>query len=330
MKTTKIKKKKKFSKNILLISLILIIYILSLAVYINFEFYKKSIIANDVIFIENKIIDEKLTKKLNIEIPVIEDMVPQGITVLSKYILISAYDYYQNNNSLIYVLNRTGNIVNICTLDTMSHVGGIAYDKKNKVVWVAGSYGHVNSYDIRDIIYSSEALAMEEIYVGTNLKNYKNDDLDLISSLTIKDDLLFVGTFSLNNSGLVKTYRIVRNNLFTNLNYMFEFKLPNKVQGITFYKDKLDEYILFSVSYGRRSSSNISVYRFSKNVKDYNSEEEIINYKLPPMLEQIWLDNEYIYALYESNAKVYNDCPNKSESLSIIHYEELLRSVLDR
>ncbi len=280
---------------------------------------ESEIVNNELIYTSDEI------NNININIPRKGNMIPQGLTTVNNYFLISAYDYKNKKDSIIYVLNKKGKIINTCDINQISHVGGIAFDNKNKLIWIAGKKGHVTAYRVEDIISQSNAYPTYDFFVGEGLINYKNDKESLISSVAYKESSLYVGSFSLNGGGLAKKYNILNNNGKISLEHIHSFKIPNKVQGITFYKKNGREYIFFSISYGRNNTSKIKSYVYDDSTEDYTN--KILKgktYKLPPMLEQIVINGELIYALYESNAKVYNNCPEKSEKIAIINVKELI------
>lgn len=67
-------------------------------------------------------------------------MVLEGICTAGQYLLISAYCSDKSHNSVIYVV-KLSTMKFTCTikLDTMAHVGGIAYDPVSKNLWVCNS-----------------------------------------------------------------------------------------------------------------------------------------------------------------------------------------------
>ena len=94
---------------------------------------------------------KKLVNK-TLEYPEIkkEGFTPQGITTVGNNYLVSAYK--KGENSKIYIYDKvtkklTGEII----LNNRAHVGGISYDEKNNILYVAGSKGTVNIYDYNKI-----------------------------------------------------------------------------------------------------------------------------------------------------------------------------------
>ena len=89
------------------------------------------------------------------------------------------------------------------------------------------------------------------------------------------------------------------------------------------------EYILFSRSYGRDCSSILQIFRYDESIKDYRDDKLVsTSLKLEPMLEQIVVKDNQIYALYESNSRVYNPRPNEEfDSIPVIDAGDLVKKL---
>lgn len=251
-----------------------------------------------------------------------DNYIPQGIAIIGTDIIISSFDFYKEKNSILCIYNEQGQLINKCTLEHKAHVGGIAYDSINNLLWVTAQSGNIIAYDIDDIYNKKHPISKcKEIYVGENLTNYLYPWLTSASFLTVHNNEIFVGNFSLNNVGTIKTYKIESTNDNITLNYVSSFKIPNKVQGITFYQKNDKEYIIFSRSYGRTTSSILQIFKYDKNIKDYNNQDlKSASLKLEPMLEQIVTNDSNIYGVYEKNAKPYST-NQKQDFDSIIEIE---------
>ena len=69
-------------------------------------------------------------------------MTPQGIAVVSKYILLTAYDGNHTHASVIYVLDKkSGKYIKTIQVSGRPHLGGIAYDPVAKNIWVTSKMG---------------------------------------------------------------------------------------------------------------------------------------------------------------------------------------------
>lgn len=255
------------------------------------------------------VVEDTISYDTGIEIPIIENMVPQGLAYTDDYFLVSAYDYTKKDDSCIYVLDKDGFLVNVCALNNKAHVGGIAYNSDNNLVWVTGLDGNVNAYRLNSIIDRESAYPIySELDVGNGLANYKYPFLNSVSFLTIKEGHLFVGNFSLTNQGIVKEYDISidEKTRVLSLEYVRKFAIPNKVQGLSFYEKDGNEYIIFSRSYGKKSSSILQIYSYDEEITDYNDKNLIsVSIELPAMLEQTTIIDDSLYSIYESGALPY-------------------------
>lgn len=276
------------------------------------------------------VVDEAISYDTGIEIPIVEKMVPQGLTYTDDYFLVSAYDYAKKDDSCIYVLDKEGFLVNVCSLNNKAHVGGIAYNSDNNLVWVTGLDGHVNAYRLNSIINrKSVSPIYSELDVGNGLDNYKYPFLNSASFLTIKDDRLFVGNFSLTNQGIVKEYDISidEETRVLSLEYVRKFSIPNKVQGLSFYEKDGNEYIIFSRSYGKNCSSILQIYSYDEKIDNYNDKDLIsVSLELPAMLEQTTVIDNYLYSIYESGAEPYL-CNNR-EPVTDLRVTDLYKMIL--
>lgn len=259
------------------------------------------------------------------------NMVPQGITSSSDYIFTSCYDGLGNNNSLIVTLDKeTGHLVNICELDNKAHVGGIAFDPENNLIWVSSNNGNVNAYYLDNITgrYQSEP-KYKDLNVGIGLKNYKCPWKNSVASLTIYNNTLYVGSFETTENGLVKAYKISENEDKTKvtLTYIKSFTIPAQVQGITFYNNGTNTYLLLSRSYGKHASSVIQIFKYDEQVTDYTKDVPYIYYKAPSMLEQITADEESLYTVYESAATKYQNGKEQIDTLHIFDLPKLTKKL---
>ena len=256
--------------------------------------------------------------------------VPQGIALVGDYVLTSNFDYYKDKNSMICVIDKDGKLVHKCMLDHDAHVGGIAYDEVNGLLFVTGYSGYILAYDIEDILHKDKVTAKySNINVGDGLSNYVYPWVNSSSFISIHNNELLVGNFSLRNTCKVKRYKysIVEDEI--KLEYVSSFKIPDMVQGITFYKKDDKEYIIFSRSYGRDCPSVMQIFRYSEDIKNYRDEKLVSSsLRLEPMLEQITSRDNNIYALYESNARPYTvNQDTEFDSIPVIDADSLVKKL---
>lgn len=267
----------------------------------------------------------------NIKIPFEGKMVPQGLTKVLDYYLISAYDFARIDNSCIYVLDSESNIVNVCNIGNKAHVGGIAYDSANSLLWVTGEHGDINAYDINDILEKDKAIPIyKDVDVGHGLTNYQNPFLNSVSYMTIFEDKLFVGNFSLNGTGKVKEYSFNLDNEKAPLLLERSFLVPDKVQGISFYVYNDERYIIFSQSYGNNIPSLLQIFKYDGEITNYRDESLLsVVVKIPSMVEQICTEEGLLYAVYESAARpYYGHNVEKKETIDEVDIEKAIKSLV--
>ena len=248
-----------------------------------------------------------------------EDMVPQGITMVEDYVLVSAYDANYMNKSILYFFDKDFNFVKSLNLDNYAHVGSISYDEKHRLLWVAGRYGCVDAYSLSSLIYASSDIKpiYKDVYVGKHLPSYVNPFLNAVSYLTVDGDYLYVGNYSLIDNANLKKYHIsIDEDRTLHLKYKATYSMPTKVQGISFYHDNDKDYMFLSRSFGKKYNSVIQIYEFSDDIIDYRGEHSVA-IEAPKMLEQVTIDGNDLYVLNESQAKKYyktkTDTVNKTD-----------------
>lgn len=267
----------------------------------------------------------KIIKEANISIPLEDGFIPQGITLLDNYMLITGY-YENGNNSICYVLDRRGNIYNIVDLNIKSHVGSIAYDSINNLVWVPDTEGKLNAYDVQDILTNNY---VDYKYQFTNISDSLIDYLDntknSISYLTIYDNYIYIGNFSLKDKGLVKKYKINNSNGIK-LEYISSFYVPSKTQGITFVEYNNKKYLITSNSYGRNKLSRLNIYEYSNKINDYSIITNNKYIDLPPMSEQIQVVDDDLYVIFESGAVKYYNGLDRVSFICLINIKEYMNN----
>lgn len=270
---------------------------------------------------------KEVLKAANMEIPLINKFIPQGITLMGYNILITGY-YESGKKSKCYVLNKTGEIINTVELDTNSHVGGIAYDDKNKLIWIPDNNGLLNAYNSEDFMTKDKVKAIYKFNdVSDELVDFENKNKKLIAFLTIDDDCIYIGNFFKEKRSIVKKYRIIPNNNLISLEYINSFEVPAKTQSIAFFNKGETKYIIFSNSYRRRSRSHLQVKTYREDIyvyEDTNSSWKI-EIELPPMLEQVAVSGNNLYLLFESSASKYPNALDKIDRICLLDLKKLIQ-----
>lgn len=247
-------------------------------------------------------------------------MTPQGLAVTEDYLLVTAYCYTNTHDSVIYVIDKnTHEFVKEIVLRNKSHVGGIAYDTIHNNIWIscmsrgipqvnAITLDQLNEYHFQD---SYEPISYSQSY-----------DLYAItrnSFLTYYNNSLYIGYYTSNSASVLEEYNItedgtletstVNDSLTTSqlgVDSLTPLALPSgmrviteRAQGVAFYKNR----ILTSHSYGVLPGS---LKVFPNSLQMLLEEDTMLQkIRFPSKLEQIYVDGDDLYVLFESAAYGY-------------------------
>lgn len=262
-------------------------------------------------------------------------MTPQGICIAGEYILITAYcnvdslkeeleknseqtvnqmrmeaeANHTRHNSVLYVLDRhNGSHVSTLVFDDKSHVGGITFD--GDYVWVAkGGNCKIEGYSYVDL----------RACIDMGSYNYPMCKPlcevvceDITSFVTCYDDFIWVGTFSREESqnGVLIGYQVEEAGGIHCIETHKVIEIPPYANGAAFIDTDLGPYLAVTTSYGRNNNSTLHIYDATNLDKiNANSREmlpEFSNYSLPPMAEELCVEDEDIYFLFESASTAYS------------------------
>ena len=258
----------------------------------------------------------------NIEIPLTNGFIPQGITYYNdNFLLIGYYEY--GRNSKCFVIDLEGNIINEVTLDTNSHVGAISYDQVNDLLWIPDNNGILNAYSASEFFYANSVNCLYKIdYVSDGLDDYNYYNKRNIAFVTIDDNYIYIGNFYKTKKCLVKKY-LIKNEDTLKLEYVDQFLVPPRTQSISFIDFNNEKYMLFSNSFNRRTTSYLETYKYDENVDDYNG-LNIKRISMPPMSEQVTVKDEYAFIIFESGANKYYNALDKIKYICILDINKLL------
>ena len=229
----------------------------------------------------------------------LKEYVLQGLCKVDDNYCISAYSYNRINNSIIYIFDKDLKHYRIKELDTNSHVGGITYDPLNENVWITDTEGTISAYSKDELLGSNDKLRAKykKIYVGDELDNCFG--MCSVAFITYYDYKLYLGNYNSRDNSLIKEYSLYDNGMIDRRSYN-KYYVSDYIQGITFYEDEKDKYLMTSSSYGRLFNSKLRIYKFNglKKVEELNTKA---------MMEEIIIDDDRLITLYESNARIYSD-----------------------
>ena len=242
-------------------------------------------------------------------------MVPQGVCRMEDYLLITAYDSEGNNNSVIYVMDdKDGGLVATLVYNRKCHMGGIAYD--GRYIWIAeGSKSGLGAIS-KDNMLETIKLATEKNGKSVQLENIiwqRVKELDGTSYLTFYDDRLWIGEFDKNKESHIYGYSVDYSGGEPKITAERYIEAPKRAQGICFHEMHGVKSLGVSISYGRHNNSIMGFYDLVDYMEPTKREDGILvinkkEYKsliMPSMLEQISVDGDKMYCIYESCARKY-------------------------
>ena len=240
-------------------------------------------------------------------------MTPQGLAVTENYVFVSAYCHTKKHNSVIYMINKeTHRFIKEIVLPGQPHVGGLAYDSEHQGLWYSS-----NTQELAQAV----SLTMDTIEAYDYDESRHPIDVNQISSLygivrdsfmTFYEGCLYVGCFTKYTESAIARYpvdnqgKLIRTS-DESLGMNFDMAVPldystisEQAQGMTFYNDKL----LLSHSYGILPSRVVFYEKSDKRL--YVDENSAISYRFPERIEQIFVDGDDLYVLFESAAYAYS------------------------
>jgi hypothetical protein len=241
-----------------------------------------------------------------------EDMTPQGLALVENYLIISAYSKSQSHHSVLWFVDRhSGDYLKTIVLPTISHVGGIAYDNKEKRLWITttdeNSASQISALDLDTLKQEDFGQSDQEVAFD---HQYYLAEIEKSSYMTYADGHLLVGYFDKEEQGHL--------GIFTLDEYGFPIQksdaedsylpqqvvdTPEQVQGVAI----TDQQVIFSQSYGNKDSKvlyfeNPGLDQLPHFEEDQQVQQELV---VPPYLQQIVAEDQSLYLLFESSAFKY-------------------------
>lgn len=261
-------------------------------------------------------------------------MIPQGICVAGEYLIISAYDksHMVTNNSshrskykqksVLYIMDvDSKQYLTTITLNTKCHVGALAYNSDDEIIYVADSANGV-----------VQRLSLDRIKACVDSGNDAEEDalefddgaIDTMghtpSFLAYYQEHLYVGQFA----------RMNRAELFSNQMVVFDrdgvlieqdtITIPYYAQGVAFADWKEETYMLVSASYGRDKPAALYVYLMeSQEDGSMQRKRKVGEIACPNMSEDIDIQGDSLYTCYESASNFYRlSLDNNGESSNAV------------
>jgi hypothetical protein len=251
-------------------------------------------------------------------------MCPQGITFAGNYLLLTAYDMKSEENSVIYVMDKsTKALLTTLILPSKTHAGGIVYDGSN--IWVS------NGVKISSIPYAQVEAA---VLAGTpyNYVTYNATcEVGITASyLTYYMDQLWVGTYNELENTQMYSYQIEDKDTRPMLIKSDSIVMPTRVQGVAF-TDK--GVLIMSRSCQLYDGLRGYIRQLDLYQPDFDNVTngeialgDVINsYEMPSMNEGIAIDGSYLYVCYESAA--FQDASYKMDRVCAFSLSSLIKKI---
>ena len=216
-------------------------------------------------------------------------MCPQGLTFAEDYLLISAYDSYGDENSVIYVIDKdTHELLTVIVLQEKIHAGGITYDGEN--VWIT------HGKKLCTIKFSDIEAAADEMLIYKKLDYSGMYNLDHKASfLCYYKNQIWTGNFEHTKNGKLYSYSVSNDGETLKFTQKSCITIPPAVQGVTFSGNKL----ILSRAYGY--TNELNVYQPTNTGKSsMKIGKKIKTVKMPALNEEIDILGNFIYVNFES------------------------------
>ena len=244
-------------------------------------------------------------------------MTPQGMAISDDYIFISAYCHTHMHNSVIYMLDRrTGEFMKEIPLRSRAHVGGLAYDPVHRNLWVSGG----SAGAAKAVAYTIDSL--EKYDLSREKKSIKSKfsytlaTIARNSYMSYSDGYLIIGYFTPQGPSTLQKFRITEDGglasqiivendeIHESVMADFTATTSNQIQSAL----ETDGFVLLSKSYGP-FDSQLQMYDNRAFLSSFEERNADRIYLFPQKMEQICVDDDRLYCLFESAAYAYRSQP---------------------
>lgn len=226
------------------------------------------------------------------------DMVWQGFTKANNLLITSAYCKSGEHNSVLYIMNTAGDLLNVVDLGFKAHTGGIAYDRDHDILWSTGPDGMVYALSmpaIADGSYNGEILAQFDAGL------YNTDGGHVASFLAFDSGELYVGSYCNGGDGTLNRYDVSDINAPQLISAV---TIPERIQGVTFRDVAYGRQMLMTQGY-ETDDGELLCFTYDDAKTEYLVPDMI--YTLPEGPEQILWTSRGLYMQFESAALPYRE-----------------------
>lgn len=230
-----------------------------------------------------------------------KNMCPQGITFAKSYLLISSYDRKKEENSVIYMMDKSSRkLVMTIVLPNKTHAGGLAYDGEN--LWITQT-STVRSMPFAAIEKAAKAGQKEYLASYNTVCNLTHT----AGSLTYYKNKLWVASYDELLSGYLGAYSISNKSSSPTLEKVALTRIPTRVQGLTFTSGgKLILSRSCQTNATQRGFLHVldvyqpNISKLSKGTITLGAVKKTV--EMPTMNEEIAISGNYLYVNFESAA----------------------------
>lgn len=249
-------------------------------------------------------------------------MVPQSVTFLNDYLLISAYDQSKAQESVIYVMDKKKkSYITTLVLPHQGHVGGMAYDGEN--LWI--SHGKKVECIKKQVILDAakEAKAYTEIYSFAT----EVEVPDTASYLMYYKEQIWVGTYSETAKKYMYGFAVSNKTETPSLTQKNKMLMPNRTQGVSVSSN--GKMIISRSCQTKPGQSGflcqLDVYEptwnLAKTSVKKNKRKKVI--QMPPMNEGIVISGAYTYLIFESSS--FSQCAEPVDRVTAFKTNKLIK-----
>lgn len=231
-----------------------------------------------------------------------KSMIPQGMTFAKDHLLLTAYDNAGEENSVVYVMDKTTRkYITTVVLPTKGHVGGITYDGHNIWITVGSRLSAFPYEEILKVIESGKTSTIVQFVVHQSVGIQA-------SYVSYYNKMLWVGSYNELENTTMHSFSISDKTKDPKLAKVNTVAMPTRVQGVEFTKDG---YLIISrscqVAAGYRGyMRQLDIHKplFNQVTEDgLLSIGDVVNtVDMPSMNEEIAISGSYLYVNFESAA----------------------------
>lgn len=247
----------------------------------------------------------------------------QGFTKAFNTLVISAYDYTGEKNSILYIMNMQGELLNIVDLGFKAHTGGIAYDEKRDLLWVTGADAYIYAISWSSVLEGDYKGTEDEIIFKYNTDLVKPNGSRAASFMAIDRDMIYVGTYVNGDNGKIDGYNIERLMAQSTGQYIIPdvtYVIPERIQGLTFDYNALEETTVMILTQGYQNE-DAALLEFTMDADRVDYSEPDNCYILPEGVEQPLMTSQGLWLLFESSVRPYREtCRVPNDQIWLLSY----------